>query len=108
MLEIRQTTEFERDLKRMKLAGKDLRELKAAVQLLAQGETNLASEERRAFGKAYRDHPLHGEWGGVRDCHIEGDWLLLYKIEDNALKLVRTGTHEDLFRSWRAKKDDAG
>jgi mRNA interferase YafQ len=45
----------------------------------------------------YKDHPLSGEWKHHRDSHIEPDWLLLYKIDDNDLYLVRTGTHADLF-----------
>ena len=45
----------------------------------------------------YRDHALGGEWKHHRDCHIEPDWLLLYKIEGETLYLVRTGTHSDLF-----------
>ena len=46
----------------------------------------------------YKDHPLGGEWIRYRDCHIEPDWLLIYKIEEDDLYLVRTGTHSDLFR----------
>ena len=45
----------------------------------------------------YRDHELEGEWAGVRDIHIEADWLLLYQISGQDLVLVRTGTHKDLF-----------
>ena len=45
----------------------------------------------------FRDHPLRGDFAGSRDCHIEPDWLLLYKIDGNDLYLVRTGTHSDLF-----------
>jgi len=46
----------------------------------------------------FNDHPLTGDWSGYRDCHIEPDWLLLYKIAGNDLILARTGTHADLFR----------
>jgi mRNA interferase YafQ len=45
----------------------------------------------------YKDHPLSGDWKHHRDCHIEPDWLLLYKTDDTDLYLVRTGTHADLF-----------
>src|SRR5258708_3550239 len=44
-----------------------------------------------------KDHPLGGDWKHFRDCHIEPDWLLFYKIDDDDLHLVRTGTHSDLF-----------
>lgn len=43
------------------------------------------------------DHPLKGEWQGFRECHIQGDWLLIYRLEGDTLALVRTGTHSDLF-----------
>ncbi|GHV77694.1 addiction module toxin, RelE/StbE family [Spirochaetia bacterium] len=47
-----------------------------------------------------RNHPLHGEWEGSLDCHVQGDWVLIYEI-DPAAKTVtfhRTGTHSDLFK----------
>ena len=44
-----------------------------------------------------KDHPLSGDWKHFRDCHIEPDWLLIYKIDGDDLHLVRTGTHSDLF-----------
>jgi mRNA interferase YafQ len=45
----------------------------------------------------YRDHPLRGNWKGYRDVHVEPDWLLIYRVADNELHLVRTGSHADLF-----------
>ena len=47
----------------------------------------------------YSDHPLSGEYSGFRDCHIEPDWVLIYKTEKRRLLLVlsRTGAHSDLF-----------
>ncbi|MBO5160245.1 MAG: type II toxin-antitoxin system YafQ family toxin [Lachnospiraceae bacterium] len=46
-----------------------------------------------------KDHPLSGKWIGHGECHIQPDWLLVYRIEDNVLILTlsRTGTHSDLF-----------
>jgi mRNA interferase YafQ len=44
-----------------------------------------------------KDYPLAGDWKHFRDCHIEPDWLLIYKIDGGDLYLVRTGTHSDLF-----------
>lgn len=46
----------------------------------------------------YRNHALKGEWAGYRECHIDHDWLLIYRIVDDNLYVERTGTHEDLFR----------
>ncbi len=48
--------------------------------------------------KRNKDMALAGDWKHFRDCHIEPDWLLIYKIDDDDLQLVRTGTHSDLFR----------
>jgi mRNA interferase YafQ len=45
----------------------------------------------------YKDHPLVGNWKDCRDCHIDPDWLLIYRVDGNAVYLVRTGTHSDLF-----------
>jgi len=45
----------------------------------------------------YRDHPLTGNWRGYRDCHIQPDWLLIYRIADVELQLIRTGSHAELF-----------
>lgn len=55
----------------------------------------------RPLDKKHRDHDLSGEYEGVRECHIEPNWLLIYDKEGNAnagtLRLIRTGTHSDLF-----------
>jgi mRNA interferase YafQ len=75
----------------MKLAskrGKELAKLRDLILLLAQGDPLPAQ---------YRDHPLAGNWSHHRDCHLEPDWLLLYKIAGADVYLVRTGTHSDLF-----------
>ncbi len=45
----------------------------------------------------HKDHPLRGEWEGHRECHLEGDWLLIYRIEGDQITFERTGTHSDLF-----------
>ena len=46
----------------------------------------------------HRDHALIGSRGGSRDCHIEPDWLLIYRKEEDSLYLERSGTHSDLFK----------
>jgi mRNA interferase YafQ len=53
--------------------------------------------EGRPLPPRYKDHPLQGRWRQYRDCHIEPDWSLIYKIEGNELHLVRTGSHSDPF-----------
>ncbi len=79
---------FKRDVRRAERRGKDMAKLKTVLLLLLEEKTLPAS---------YNDHPLRGDWKGFRDLHIEPDWLLLYRIEDNELQLARTGTHADLF-----------
>jgi mRNA interferase YafQ len=68
--------------------GKDMSKLRTLVLLLA---------ESAPLPPRYRDHALTGDWKHFRDCHIEPDWLLIYKIDGNDLYLTRTGTHADLF-----------
>ena len=89
MKAIFQTSQFKKDFKRIKKQGKDLSKLKEAVSAMANSEVR---EER------HRDHALSGNWAGSRDCHIEPDWILIYRIDEDYLFLERTGSHSDLFR----------
>jgi mRNA interferase YafQ len=79
---------FRRDVKLAIKRGKDMVKLREVILLLMEGA---------ALPLRYRDHPLGGEWKSFRDCHIEPDWLLIYKIDGNDLHLVRSGSHADLF-----------
>lgn len=88
MKEIFQTSQFKRDLKRAGKRGKNIEKLKDVVRSIAAGE---ALEER------HRNHALAGNWDGSRDCHIEPDWILIYRVDGECLFLERTGTHSDLF-----------
>jgi mRNA interferase YafQ len=87
---IRKTVRYKKSLKKMLKRGKDIKKISAVVRMLAMGET---------LPPKYRDHALSGDLDGLRDCHIETDWLLLYYIEHNVLVLTLsdTGTHSDLF-----------
>lgn len=87
-MRITQTTQFKKDIKKQTKRGKDLQKLKEVIELLAVGET---------LPEKNRDHSLTGDWIGWRDCHLEPDWLLIYKISPDELILGRTGTHSDLF-----------
>lgn len=53
------------------------------------------------LGPEWQDHPLKGDWNGFRECHVGGDFLLVYKLDDERsvgmVVFVRTGTHNDLF-----------
>jgi mRNA interferase YafQ len=60
-------------------------------------ELILLLSEGASLPPRYKDHPLRGNWQDYRDCHIEADWSLIYKIVDDDVYLVRTGSHSDLF-----------
>jgi mRNA interferase YafQ len=84
-----QTSQFKKDIKRLKKRGKDLEKLGNLVRLLAADES---LEEK------HRDHALIGTWVGSRDCHIEPDWILIYRNEPESLYLERSGSHSALFK----------
>ena len=90
MYKVDRTAKFMRELKTMVKRGLDMSKLDFVVGTLASGKQLPAK---------YRDHALKGNWRGIRECHVESDWLLLYKIEAKVLVLTlhRTGTHSDLF-----------
>ncbi len=52
---------------------------------------------RTRLAAKHKDHALSGEWSGHRECHIESDWLLIYKVGQRTITFERTGTHADLF-----------
>ena len=88
MRSIRRDTQFKKDVKLMQRRGKNFGKLKEVVKQLANAEI-LPTENK--------DHPLKGTLKDCRECHIEPDWLLIYRIEGSELCLVRTGSHADLF-----------
>ncbi len=88
MLVILQVTSFKRDMKRISKGRFDLSKLNAIVMKLAKQERLEAK---------YSDHLLTGNWRGHRECHLAPDWLLIYRVEGNILKLIRTGSHSELF-----------
>lgn len=83
------TTQFKRDYKRVKKQKKELNKLKALIGKLVSG---------KKLELNYKDHQLSGEFKRCRDCHIEPDWLLIYKKSPEAIILERTGSHSELFR----------
>ena len=85
----RQTSQFKKDVKRVRRRRKDLEKLRVVVEMLVRGQ---------ALPANYRDHELTGEFKGIRDRHLEPDWLLLYQADDEELVLIRRGSHADLFR----------
>ena len=82
------TKQFRKDAELAKRRGKPTDKMQAAMDALIAGET---------LDHKYRDHPLIGNFVGRRECHLEPDWLLVYKIAGHAIIFERTGTHADLF-----------
>ena len=82
------TKSFEKDLKRLKKSGKNLNKLEKLVELIASGEK---------LPEKYRAHILSGGWANHWECHIEPDWLLIWRYEQDKVKLERSGTHSNLF-----------
>ena len=87
-MRLAQTTQFKKDVKRLQKRGKDLAKIITVIDLLLA---------KKLLPPKSRDHQLGGNWSGRRDCHIEPDWILIYKPSDDELLLERTGTHADLF-----------
>lgn len=89
--EVKFTNQFKKDLKLAEKQGRNLGKLFDAIDVLANGGT---------LDAQYRDHGLSGGYQGVRECHIEPDWLLVYEIHNDILVLMlyRLGTHSELFK----------
>ena len=81
--------QFSKDVKLAKRRRKNLEKLKLIIRSLVAGEQ---------LDPIHRDHKLVGAFAGRRECHIESDWLLIYKVEADSIIFERTGAHSDLFR----------
>ena len=92
MLRVEFTAQFKKDYKRAVKRGCDPKELETVITLLAN---------EQPLPEKYRDHALADSrnYKDMRECHIEPDWLLVYKIlrETLILRLIRTGSHRDLY-----------
>jgi mRNA interferase YafQ len=90
MLTFETTRQFRRDIKRLEKRKYDLSLMEQVIQTLL---------EEKPLDTKYRDHALTGNYAGHRECHIQPDWLFIYRIDRGKLVLVatRTGTHSDLF-----------
>jgi mRNA interferase YafQ len=83
------TKSFSRDVKRAKKRNLNLETLQQVIKILQSGDS---------LPQQYKPHPLKGKYSGFMECHIGPDWLLIWKADENAIYLTRTGTHSDLFR----------
>ena len=90
MYNIKPTSKFQKDLKRVYRRGYDISLLSEIIKKLAAGENHTPKN---------KDHALTGSYSGCRECHITPDWLLIYELDGDTLflYLTRTGTHSDLF-----------
>ena len=90
MYEVRITRTFRKDIERCRKRGYDMELLKAAVRLL---------EATGQLPESYRPHKLSGDYNGCWECHLKGDWLMIWEQNDKELILLftGTGTHSDLF-----------
>ena len=89
MMELKVTAQFRKDYKRCKKRGLDMALLKDVISALLDGKT---------LDARYRDHALIGNYAGFRECHVQPDWLLIYRSDKSTLILTaaRTGSHSDL------------
>jgi mRNA interferase YafQ len=84
------TRSFFKDWERLIRSGRyDMNRLKEAMLLLIANDAPLGAE--------WLDHPLKGDWADHRECHIGGDFLLIYQLEGSTINFVRAGTHAELF-----------
>jgi mRNA interferase YafQ len=87
-LKIEYSSRFKKDLKRIKKSNKKIQKLLDVVEILIN---------RESLPDKYGPHPLVGTFKGWWDCHIEPDWLLIYRITEDTLELSRMGSHSDIF-----------
>ncbi|MDR3199411.1 MAG: type II toxin-antitoxin system YafQ family toxin [Planctomycetaceae bacterium] len=88
MLKLVYSTQMKKNVKQLQKRGKDLEKLAHVLRLLCK-------EQKLPY--QFKDHQLLGKLSGYRECHIEPDWLLVYKIDSGKLILTATGTHSDIF-----------
>ena len=89
MLSLEKTNKFTKEYKLMQKRGKNINKLVEVLNILVL---------QISLPIKYKDHKLTGSYEGSRELHIEPDWLLIYRINEQSLILERTGTHSDLFK----------
>lgn len=87
-LKVKPSKQFNKDLKKIKKQNKNLTLLINVVQIIASGYS---------LDVRYKNHKLSGNYNGYSELHIQPDWLLIYKVVNGTLYLVRTGSHSELF-----------
>lgn len=89
MYAIRTTVAFKKDIKRLRKQNANIALLESVIDTIASNEP---------LDAKHNDHALNGNWQGFRDCHVEPDWLLIYRRneEHRNITLARTGSHSEL------------
>ncbi len=82
------TKQFKKDMKRGQKQDRNIEQFKLIARTLLSG---------RLLDPIFRDHRLVGNYKGRRECHVESDWLLIYKLEEDRIIFERIGSHADLF-----------
>lgn len=80
--------QFKKEFKKLRQTGRNLNRFQEAVQCL---------QSATALPEHFRDHQLGGNWNGFRECHLGGDLLLIYRLYQEEVMLVRIGSHSQLF-----------
>lgn len=88
MLSVVRKSQFKKDFKKLRSSNRDIDVLKTTILTLAEGEE---------LPESFRDHVLIGNYRDCRECHLAGDWLLIYQRDAENLVLIRTGSHSELF-----------
>ena len=83
------TKQFSKDVKKARKRGKNLEKFKIIAKTLLSGEP---------LDEIHKNHKLIGDYLGRRECHLESDWLLIYKTTDDQIIFERMGSHSDLFK----------
>lgn len=89
MLRLKTTSRFEKDYRKAVKSGRDMGRLKRTMAWIANEEP---------LPLELHDHKLIGNFEGRRECHLAGDWLLIYKIADDTVIFERTGSHSELLK----------
>lgn len=87
--EIQFSSKFRKDYELVKRRGYNMSKLSDVMKMISDG-TPLPAK--------YREHHLKGNFKDCLECHIEPDWLLIYRVEKHLISFERSGTHSDLFK----------
>ena len=89
MYRLEYSTQFKKDFKNV--TKRPIPDIIAVCHVISMLQRDVALEDKHV------DHPLAGNWQGFRDCHIQPDLVLLYRVDNGVLQLARIGSHSELF-----------